>query len=99
MILAAFGKELNKQKNVEPTNFLNKWLVAILQKKPENHVENIIHTELYLTKTKAGTTIITTDSPTGRTLLNTLYNYCLSYENFLFARWLHKIKSNDFRKD
>ncbi len=98
MILKAFAQELNSQKNVEPCTFLQKWLKKILLKKPQNHVENVIHTEFFLQKTSDDTTIVASNSTTGQNLMQSLYNFCLSYENFLFARWLHKKTVNDFRQ-
>lgn len=91
MIIKAFAEELNKQdKKPSPLIFLDKWLKEILAKKPENHVENIIHTELSVTKITDNSSLITTNSESGEVLLNALYQFCLSYENFLFARWLHE---------
>ena len=97
MIIKAFADALHLQKNAEPCVFLQDWLKMILSKKPENHVENVIHTEFFLQTTQEGITIVSSNSSTGRDLLQALYNFCLSYENFLFARWLHKKSSGDFK--
>ena len=98
MILKAFADALHLEGNAEPCKFLQVWLKKILLKKPENHVENVIHTEFFLQKTSDNTTIVASDSPSGRNLMQSLYNFCISYENFLFARWLHKKNVNDFTK-
>ena len=98
MIIKAFAEALHLEKNIEPCEFLQIWLKKILSKKPENHVENVIHTEFFMQKTSNDVTIVASDSTTGRNLLQSLYNFCLSYENFLFARWLHKKSVNDFNK-
>ena len=98
MILKAFAQELNQEKNIEPCAFLQKWLKKILLKNPENHVENVIHTEFFLQTTQDRLTIVSSNSPTGRELMQSLYNFCLSYENFLFARWLHERSSTDFKR-
>ena len=71
---------------------------GLLLKTPENHVEKVIHTEFFLQKTSDNMTVVASDSTTGKQLLQSLYNFCLSYENFLFARWLHKKSVNDFTK-
>ena len=96
MIIKAFAEALQQQKNVEPCAYLQEWLKQVLLKTPENHVENVIHTEFFLQTTQDGITIVSSNSPTGRNLSQALYNSCLSYENFLFARWLHKKSSGDF---
>ena len=59
-------------------------------------MENVIHTEFFLQKTTDDATIVASNSKTGQNLMQSLYNFCLSYENFLFARWLHKKNVNDF---
>lgn len=97
MIIKAFAEALQKQDKPEPCAFLQEWLKAILQKIPANHVEKVIHTEFFLQKTEDDITIVSSNSKTGRNLLQALYNFCLSYENFLFARWLHKKSSSDFK--
>ena len=96
MIIKAFANALHLQENVEPCEFLQIWLKKILSKAPQDHVENVIHTEFFLQKTSDDTIIVASNSKTGQNLLKSLYNFCLSYENFLFARWLHKKKANDF---
>jgi hypothetical protein len=35
-------------------------------------------------------------SQSGRVLVNALYNFALSYENYLMSRWLENKKSTDF---
>ncbi len=96
MIIKAFADALHAEGNAEPCAFLQVWLKNILSKEPENHVEKVIHTEFFLQKTKSNDIIVASDSKTGQQLLQSLYNFCLSYENFLFARWLHKKSVNDF---
>ena len=97
MIIKAFAQALQQQNNAEPCVFLQDWLKEILNKPPSNHVENVVHTEFFLQTTNEGITIVSSNSKTGRELLQALYNFCLSYENFLFARWLHKKNAGDFK--
>ena len=99
MIIKAFAEALHKAGNKEPCEFLQLWLKEILLKTPQNHVENVIHTEFHLKTTSEGITIVASDSTTGKNLMQSLYNFCLSYENFLFARWIHKKNVNDFTSD
>lgn len=96
MIIKAFAEALQLEKDAEPCAFLQIWLKKILSKKPTNHVENVIHTEFFIQRTADNITIVASNSPTGQKLMQSLYNFCLSYENFLFAKWLHKKSSNDF---
>ena len=96
MIIKAFADALHLEKNVEPCAFLQIWLKKILSKTPQNHVENVIHTEFFLQKISDDTTIVASESKSGKNLMQSLYNFCLSYENFLFARWLHKKSVKDF---
>lgn len=35
-------------------------------------------------------------SDSGRRLLKSLYEYCCSYEQQKWARWVHKLKASDF---
>lgn len=99
MIIKAFAEALQEVGNKEPCAFLQIWLKDILLKKPNTHVEKVIHTEFFLQKTDSGVFIVASDSSTGKKLLESLYNFCLSYENFLFARWIHKKSVNDFIDD
>ena len=38
-------------------------------------------------------------SESGRTLMQALYNFALSYEQYKLAKWLHERKSTDFNKE
>lgn len=98
MIIKAFADALHLEENAEPCKFLQIWLKKILSKTPQNHVENVIHTEFFLQQASDNTTIVASNSKTGQNLMQSLYNFCLSYENFLFARWLHKKSVSDFTK-
>ena len=97
MIIKAFAEALQKTGNKEPCEFLQYWLKSILSKAPENNIEKVIHAEFFIQTLPEGITIVASDSATGKKLLQSLYNFCLSYENFLFARWLHKKSAKDFQ--
>ena len=45
---------------------------------------------------KKNKTLIIAKSDTGRTLLNALYNFSLSFEQYKLAKFLHDKKSTDF---
>lgn len=41
--------------------------------------------------------VFTGNSGSGRRLLKSLYEYCLSYEQQKWARWVHSLKASDFK--
>lgn len=43
------------------------------------------------------TYVFTGNSASGRRLLKSLYEYCLSYEQQKWARWVHSLKASDFK--
>lgn len=101
MILAEFAKylqqhdELIVQKHTA-ISLLCAWVLQILNKKPETHVEKIIHTEISLAKNKVGDFLLVARSESGQKLTNALYNFALSYEQHLMRKWLEDKKSSDF---
>ena len=99
MILKEFSKYLQENKDKNSVNLLNDWLIEHLTKPSLNKVDNIIKTELYFAKNNNGKTLIIAKSETGRTLLNALYNFSLSFEQYKFAKFIHYKKSNDFKHD
>lgn len=80
------------------TSLLGGWVKAILERKPKNNVEKIIHTEIALAKNKAGDYLLVAKSESGRTLTNALYNFALSYEQHVLKKWLEDKKPDDFKK-
>ena len=66
LILKAFAVELQKHPEVEPCVFLQQWLHEILLKTPENHVENVIHTEFFLQTTQDGVSIVSSNSKNNK---------------------------------
>lgn len=102
MILSEFSNYL-KQFNDEITQnkttavkVLCKWIKHVINKNPKNHVDKIVHKEIMLAENKCGDFLIVGKSESGRVLVNALYNYALSYENFLMSRWLENKKPKDF---
>lgn len=49
-------------------------------------------------KPEVGTYMFRGTSPSGKRLLKSLYEYCLSYEQQKWARWVHRVKASDFNK-
>ena len=97
MILKEFSKYLQENKDKNSVELLNEWLLKKLINPSLNKVDNIIKTELYLAKNNNDKTLIIAKSETGRTLLNALYNFSLSFEQYKLAKFLHDKKSTDFK--
>lgn len=103
MILTEFAKFLqereqdiiNEKKSC--TTFLGLWIKNILEKKPKNNVEKIIHAEVSLAKNKVGDYLLVAKSESGRTLTNALYNFAMSYEQHVLNKWLQDKKPSDFK--
>ena len=98
MILKEFSKYLQENKDKNSVNLLNEWIIERLQRPSLDKVDNILKAELYFAKNNNDKTLIIAKSESGRTLLNTLYNFSLSFEQYKLAKFLHDKKSNDFKK-
>ena len=99
MILKEFSKYLQENKDKNSVSLLNKWIIDRLEKPSLNKVDNILKTELYYLKNNNNKTLVIAKSDTGRTLLNALYNFALSFEQYKLAKFLHDKKPSDFNKD
>ena len=89
MILKEFSKYLRENKDKNSVILLNDWLIERLKRPSLNKVDNILKTELYFAKNNNNKTLIIAKSDTGRTLLNALYNFSLSFEQYKLAKFLH----------
>jgi len=98
MILKEFSKYLRENKDKNSVNLLNEWIIKCLERPSLNKVDNILKAELYLLKNNNSKTLIIAKSESGRTLLNALYNFALSFEQYKLAKFLHDKKSSDFNK-
>lgn len=99
MILKEFSKYLQENKDKNSVNMLNDWIKERLLRPSLDKVDNILKAELYFAKNKNNKTLIIAKSETGRTLLNALYNFSLSFEQYKLAKFLHDKKSGDFKKN
>lgn len=99
MIIKAFSEYLKENILTDNLNYtvevLNDWLKKKLLREPESNIDSIIHTEISLIDNN-GSFSFKGKSKTGRILLESLYNFALSYEQLKFTRWIHKIKASDF---
>jgi len=99
MILKEFSKYLQENKDKNSVNLLNDWIIERLQRPSLDKVDNILKAELYFAKNNNDKTLIIAKSESGRTLLNALYNFSLSFEQYKLAKFLHDKKSTDFKKN
>ncbi len=97
MILKEFSKYLQENKEKNSVSLLNIWIIERLQKPSLNKVDNILKAEFYFLKNNNNKTLIIAKSDTGRTLINALYNFALSFEQYKLAKFLHNKKSTDFK--
>ena len=92
MILKEFSKYLKENNNKNAVSLLNEWIIERLEKPSLNKVDIVLKTELYYLKNNNNKTLIIAKSDTGRTLINALYNYALSYEHYKIAKFIHNQK-------
>ena len=97
MILKEFSKYLHQNKDKNSVNLLNEWIIERINTPSLEKVDIILRTELYFAKNNEGKTLIIAKSETGRTLINALYNFALSFEQYKLAKFLHDKKTNDFK--
>ena len=102
MILTAFSKFLQSKreeiiKKKSCTGLLFVWIKTILERNPQTNVEKVIHAEIAIAKNKCGDCLLIAKSPSGRTLIEALYNFALSYEHYLLNQWLLDKKATDFK--
>lgn len=102
MILNEFSKYIqSKNEDITSskatgTKILCDWIKIVINKNPKNHVDKIVHKEIMLAENKSGDFLIVGKSESGRTLVNALYNYALSYEHYIMSKWLENKKPDDF---
>lgn len=102
MILNEFSKYIqSKNEDITSgkstgTKILCDWIKIVINKNPKNHVDKIVHKEIMLAENKSGDFLIVGKSESGRTLVNALYNYTLSYEHYIMSKWLENKKPQDF---
>lgn len=104
MILKEFSKYIQSrnadiiENKATGTKILCDWIELVINKNPKNHVDKIVHKEIMLAKNKSGDFVIVGKSESGRVLVNALYNYALSYEQYILNKWLEDKKAGDFTK-
>ena len=97
MILNEFSKYI-QSRNADIIENKATGTKILINKNPKNHVDKIVHKEIMLAKNKSGDFVIVGKSESGRVLVNALYNYALSYEQYILNKWLEDKKAGDFTK-
>ena len=104
MILNEFSKYLQSRNNditsskSTGTKILCDWIKLVINKNPKKNVDKIIHKEIMLAENESGDFLIIGKSKSGRVLVNALYNYTLSYEQYIMNKWLENKSPQDFQK-
>lgn len=104
MILNEFSKYLQTKNEEIITNkttctkLLCEWIKFVINKNPKNHIDKIVHKEIMLAENKSQDFFIVAKSESGRVLVNALYNFALSYENYIMQKWIADKKPNDFKR-
>ena len=104
MILREFSKYLQEhnedivQNKITTTKLLCEWVKFVIYKNPKNNVDKIVHREIMLAENPSGDFLIVGKSESGRVLVNALYNFALSYEQYILNKWLIDKKPKDFEK-
>ncbi len=99
MILQEFSDYLkNETEKAEKTSvfLLFLWLKTKLENPALSNIDKIIQKEIYIAKNKIGQTMFIAKSESGRTLINALYNFALSFEQHKLAQFLHDKNANNF---
>jgi len=105
MILREFSKYLQERNDeliankTTTTKLLCEWVKFVINKNPKNHIDKIVHKELMLAENKSEDFLIVGKSESGRVLASALYNFALSYENFIMQKWLSDKKPKDFKNN
>ena len=75
----------------------HKWLKEKLESVPVTNVDKVIKAELFSAKNEYGDFLIIAKRESGRKLIQTLYNFALSFEHQKIARNIHNLKPEDFK--
>ena len=97
MILKEFSDFLKENEDKPSVSLLYVWLKLKIEIPAKNNIDRILQKEIYIAKNKAGNFLFIGKSPSGRNLIQSLYNFALSFEQQKMARWVHKQKANNFK--
>ena len=97
MILKEFAEFLQENENKSSVSLLYIWLKVKIETPAKSNVDRILQKEIYIAKNKVGNFLFIGKSSSGRRLMESLYNFALSFEQQKMARWIHKQKANNFK--
>ncbi len=103
MILQAFSKYLQSRNDdiinnrTTTSKLLCEWIKLVIARTPKSNVDKIVHKEIMLASNKSGDFFIVGKSPSGRVLIKALYNFALSYEQYIMGKWIAERKPEDFK--
>ena len=97
MILKEFSEFLQKNEEKPSVSLLYVWLKMKIESPAKSNVDRILQKEIYISKNNVGNFLFIGKSPTGRNLIQSLYNFALSFEQQKMSRWVHNQKANNFK--
>ena len=97
MILKEFSDFLKENEEKLSCSLLFVWLKKKIESPAKTNVDKILQKEIYIAKNKAGHTLFIGKSPSGRRLMESLYNFALRFEQQKMSRWIHEQKANNFK--
>ena len=97
MILQEFSDFLKQNEEKPSVSLLYVWLKLKIESPAKTNVDRILQKEIYIAKNKTGNFLFIGKSPSGRNLMQSLYNFALSFEQQKMSRWIHNQKANNFK--
>lgn len=98
MILKEFSDFLKTHEEKPSVSLLYVWLKLKIETPAASNIDKILQKEIYIAKNKNENCLFIGKSPSGRKLIQTLYNFALSFEQQKMARWVHNQKANNFKE-
>jgi hypothetical protein len=99
LILKAFSEQLQLECNRErkPEHVLFDWLARtlLMPPAPDDVVGKVLHAEIEMIDCN-GYPGFEGKNDSGCRLLESLFQFCRSYDHWQFSRWLHEIRASDF---
>ena len=98
MILKEFSQYLQEQdEETSSVIHLKNWVTGKIKTPAMSNVDRIIQKEMALAENNYKNYLIIGKSPSGRKLVESLYNFALSFEQQKMARWIHNKNPKDFK--
>jgi hypothetical protein len=108
VILEAFAEYLHAaDQSLPATEVLSRWIKERLDAPVLTNVDRVLHCEISMAKeseisaasesAQARKLVFRGNSKSGRRLLKSLFEYCQSYEQQKWARYVHNLKASHFR--